>query len=287
MVNGQWTSARGLSDGPPLPGPDEGTDAELLGRFAHCRDEAAFAALVRRHGPMVWGVCRRVLNDWHRAEDAFQVTFLVLARKAGSLSRPGLLGNWLYGVAYRTAVKARGRAARQGEQERQAVTMASTGPADAAARRELREVLDDELSRLPEKYRAPLVLCYLEGRTNEEAARLLGWPVGSMSWRLTRARRFLRARLAGYGFAFDLRFCSRLLAQHEFPAEALPDELAEATARAAAGFVAGPGEAAVSPENAALTREVLRALEERPPRWRRALAWAAGLLGLRREGARP
>ncbi len=287
MVNGQWISARGISGRQALPDPDEGGDAELLGRFAHSQDEAAFAALVRRHGPMVWGVVRRVLNDWHRAEDAFQVTFLVLARKAGSLSRPGLLGNWLYGVAYRTAVKARGRAARQGGQERRAVTMVSTGPADEAARRELREVLDEELSRLPEKYRAPLVLCYLEGRTNEEAARLLGWPVGSMSWRLTRARQALRARLAGYGFAFDLRFCGRLLAQHDLPAEAFPDGLAEATARVAAGFVAGPGEEAVSAENAALTREVLHALEGRPPRWRRALARVTGLLGLRREGGRP
>jgi RNA polymerase sigma-70 factor (ECF subfamily) len=186
MANGQ---------GDAVSRPEEAGDGELLERFRLRRDEASFAALVRRHGPMVLGVCSRILGNAHDAEDAFQVTFLVLAKKAGSLARPDLLANWLYGVAYRTARKARGRALRQGEHERQAEVMARAQPDPQEPARELREVLDEELNRLPEKYRAPLVLCYLEGKTNEEAARQLGWPVGSMSARLARGRGLLRARL--------------------------------------------------------------------------------------------
>jgi RNA polymerase sigma factor (sigma-70 family) len=146
-------------------------DGELLERFVGQRDESAFAALVQRHGSMVLGVCRRVLNDWQRTEDAFQVTFLVLARKAGSLARPESLANWLHGVAYRIALKARIRVARQRTHERQAAAMSPTESQPSGSARELREVLDKEIDRLPEKYRAPLVLCYLEGKTNEEAWR--------------------------------------------------------------------------------------------------------------------
>jgi RNA polymerase sigma-70 factor (ECF subfamily) len=188
MTSGQGNSVGDLmdQDAGPSPAP-EPADGELLERFVSRRDESAFTALVHRHGPMVLGVCRRVLNDWQSAEDAFQVTFLVLARKADSLMRPGLLANWLHGVAYRTALKARSRAVRQGVHERQAAAMAPTESRAGRSVVELREVLDEELSHLPEKYRAPLVLCYLEGKTNEEAARLLHWPLGSMSARLARA----------------------------------------------------------------------------------------------------
>jgi RNA polymerase sigma factor (sigma-70 family) len=172
------------------------TDSELLERFAQRHEEAAFAALLRRHGPMVLSVCRRVLRSSHDAEDAFQATFLVMVEKAHRLRKPELLGNWLYGVAYRTALHARQRAARRGEREREAAAMLSEASSDPEIEsRELRRVLDEELHRLPQKYRAPLVLCYLEGKTNQEAARSLGWPSGSISYRLARGRELLRRRL--------------------------------------------------------------------------------------------
>src|SRR5262249_55050979 len=151
-------------------------DAELLERFVRRHEEAAFAALVKRHGPMVLSVCRRVLRHSQDAEDAFQATFLVLAEKDHRLRRPELLANWLSGGPYRPALHARQRAARRNERERGAAKMIALDGDLGSEPRELRRVLDEELHRLPEKYRAPLVLCYLEGKTNEEAALLLGWP---------------------------------------------------------------------------------------------------------------
>jgi RNA polymerase sigma-70 factor (ECF subfamily) len=177
--------------------PDEPTDRQLLERFVRRRDEEAFALLVRRHGPLVLGVCQRVLEHQQDAEDAFQATFLVLVRKARSLSRPELLANWLYGVAYRTARKARVAARRRRSHEGRVVTLPAGDPVAALAEGELRAVLDEEIKRLPEKYRAPVLLCDVEGLTHEEAARRLGWPVGSMSSRLARGRELLRDRLAG------------------------------------------------------------------------------------------
>src|SRR5581483_10440199 len=168
------------------------SDAELLRRFVRGRDAAAFELLVWRHGPMVLGVCRRVLRDAHAAEDAFQAAFLVLARKARSLDRRGSIANWLYAVAYHVALKARAEAARRQRRERRA-SAAEAGAAPGEAWADLRPVLDEELSRLPEAYRQAVVLCYLEGRTNAEAARLLGWPVGTVKGRLARARDLLRA----------------------------------------------------------------------------------------------
>jgi RNA polymerase sigma factor (sigma-70 family) len=176
------------------------TDGQLLESFVARRDEAAFEALVRRHGPMVLGVCRRVLGHAQDAEDAFQATFLVLLRKAASLRQRELLGNWLYGVAYRTALDARAVAARRRALERQVSPMPEPEAADAAdVWRELRPLLDRELSRLPDKYRVPVVLCYLEGRTRRDVARQLGLPAGTLSGRLTTARRMLAGRLARHG----------------------------------------------------------------------------------------
>jgi RNA polymerase sigma factor (sigma-70 family) len=185
-----------LSDRPAgSPAYDALSDKELLASFVRGREEAAFASLVRRHGPMVLSVCRRVLHNRHDAEDAFQATFLVLVEKAPRLRRPELLANWLYGVAYRTALHARQRAARRSEREREATAMSTPSSEPEIEAQELRRILDEELHRLPEKYRAPLVLCYMEGKTNEEAARVLGWPSGSMSYRLARGRDMLRQRL--------------------------------------------------------------------------------------------
>lgn len=185
-------------DPEPTAAPGHLSDAELLDRFTRSRDAGAFAALVRRHGPMVFGVCRRVLRDPNDAEEAFQVTFLVLVRKAGGLREPGRLANWLYGVANRVARKARVSAARRGRHERAAAGPDQIIPPEPTDS-DLRAVLDEEMVALPDKYRAPLVLCYLEGLTNEAAAERLGWPPGSMSYRLARGRELLRKRLVRRG----------------------------------------------------------------------------------------
>jgi RNA polymerase sigma factor (sigma-70 family) len=177
-----------------LPVEDQ-SDRHLLEQFTRRRDETAFAALVQRHGSLVLGVCRRVLQDLHDAEDAYQATFLVLVRKAGSIAKPDLLANWLCGVAYRTARKAQTKAARRRHHERRAISRSMVNHLPEAASRELRAVLAEELARLPDKYRAPLVLCDVEGLTHEEAAQQLAWPIGSMSARLARGRKMLRDRL--------------------------------------------------------------------------------------------
>jgi RNA polymerase sigma factor (sigma-70 family) len=182
---------------------DAAGDGDLLARFAAGRDEAAFRALVERHGGMVYEVCRRVLRDPHEAEDAFQATFLVLAQKAKSLRAPALLANWLYGVAHRVAAKARGKMRASTADPVQPADPARE-PALQAAWREVETALDEELSRLPDKYRAPLVLCYLQSKTHEEAAALLDCPPGSMSWLLAKGRELLRRRLKKRGVALSL-----------------------------------------------------------------------------------
>jgi RNA polymerase sigma factor (sigma-70 family) len=176
----------------------EPSDRQLLQRFADHGDEEAFAALVRRHGPMVLGVCRRVLQHSHDADDAFQATFLLLVHKAGRLRWPDGLGPWLHGVARRTAAKLKSRALRCRLRERPLADVpAST--CDNLQWRDLRPVLDDAISRLPAKYRAPFVLCYLEGMTNAQAAQHLGCPPGTIATWLSRARDQLRARLSKRG----------------------------------------------------------------------------------------
>jgi RNA polymerase sigma factor (sigma-70 family) len=171
------------------------TDRELLERYVDDADEAAFELLVKRYGAMVLSVCRRVLGNVQDAEDAFQATFLVLVRRARSIARPNLLGNWLYGVALRTARKARARRTRRAEQQPPTPTRSSPDPHKEAALRELQAELDEEVQRLPANFRAPLLLCYLEGLSNREAAQRLGWPMGSIAHRLGRGRELLRSRL--------------------------------------------------------------------------------------------
>ena len=181
------------------PGGTGVTDSELLERFASHRDEAAFKELLRRHGAMVLSVCRSLLRHTQDAEDAFQATFLVLVRRAGSLKNSACLGNWLYGVARRTAWSARRSSARRQARERRLAMMPTNESGEAATTPELQAVLCEEVERLPDKYRAPLVLCYFHGKTNEEAARRLGCPKGTVLSRLARARDKLRRRLVKRG----------------------------------------------------------------------------------------
>src|SRR5262249_38442766 len=149
--------------------------------------QAAFTALVQRHGPLVLGVCRQVLRDGTLAEDAFQATFLVFAKRAASIRNRSSLGAWLYRVAYHTALTARASALRRQAHEREAALRQLDGP-DTKADHDWQPILHQEVDRLPSKYREPIVLCYLQGRTNEEAARRLGWTKGTVSGRLARAR---------------------------------------------------------------------------------------------------
>jgi RNA polymerase sigma factor (sigma-70 family) len=176
-------------------------DADLLAWFIADRDAEAFAHLVGRHGLMVLAVCRQVLGCAHDAEDAFQATFLVLARRAGAVGRRPLLANWLYGVAYRTALEARRAAAARRAKEQRATAMRDTTVVPDSSEPDLHEVFDRELAALPEVYRAAVVVCDLEGLSRSEAAERLGWTEGTLSGRLARARALLARRLAGYGLA--------------------------------------------------------------------------------------
>ena len=170
-----------------LPPEDDVTDGQLLGRFIGQHDEDAFAALVKRHGSMVLGVCRRVLGNAHDADDAFQATFLILVHKAASLKSRQLVGNWLYGVAYRTALAARAASARRASKERQVTEMPEPVMTAMDDWSEIRRLLDQELSQLDDVYREAVVLCDLEGKTRRQAARQLGIPVGTLSGRITEA----------------------------------------------------------------------------------------------------
>jgi RNA polymerase sigma-70 factor (ECF subfamily) len=237
---------------------DVPTDADLLRRFATDRDQAAFTTLVERHGPLVLSVCRRVLGAVQDAEDAFQATFLVLARKAGEIRDPGLLGNWLYGVASRIARKARVAVTKRQTHEKQVRLLPSLEAPAAPVPDDLGPVLDEELSRLPEKYRAALVLCYLEGKTNEEAARLLQWPTGTVKGRLARARDLLRSRLARRGLRASALLLGTFLGAAQAKAAAVSAPLAATTTRAGVGFAAGVS-AWSSPAALRLALSVLRA----------------------------
>jgi RNA polymerase sigma factor (sigma-70 family) len=237
------------------------TDAQLLTHFIAEQDGDAFAALVRRHGPMVLGVCRRVLGNPHDAEDAFQATFLILARKAASIVARDAPGGWLYRVAYRTALAARARIARRrtAEQQVDAMPHAEAGPEDDW--RELVPLLDRELDRLPDKYRVPVVLCELEGRSRKEVARRLRIPEGTLSSRLAYARKLLARRLARQGAVLPAGALAAALSR-EAASACVPPALLKATAEAGLRIAAGQALAAgvVSASVAALTQGVLKAM---------------------------
>jgi RNA polymerase sigma factor (sigma-70 family) len=255
--------AAGLADAGPA------TDPELLTRFAASGDEDAFAALVERYGPLVLGVCRRVLGDHHAAEDAFQGTFLVLARKSGAIAQPEQLAGWLHGVACRTALKVKASAARRRGHERRAEPMTPpAAPELEIAWQELRRVLDEELCRLPEPDRSLLIHCYLEGQTHDEAAAHLDIPRGSVSWRLNRAREALRRRMEQRGVRLSVGPVA-LLASAGRP-EVVTPQLAALTCSA----LNGPTDGVTALADTVL-RDLDRQAERRKPWWLLALAVGA------------
>jgi RNA polymerase sigma factor (sigma-70 family) len=214
------------------------TDEALLARYCAGRDEAAFELLVWRHGTMVMSVCRRVLQDVHHAEDAFQATFLTLARKADSIGKGEALSCWLYRVASRIAFRARKRVSRRQEREQSLYGRPEVSASTALESQELRPVLDEEVNRLPIKYRSPIVLCYLEGKTHAQAAQQLGWAKGTVSGRLARARDLLRSRLLRRGLALASVLSASTAAAP--PASALvPAALVDTTVKLALLFAAG------------------------------------------------
>jgi RNA polymerase sigma factor (sigma-70 family) len=225
---------------PGAGGPAASSDAELLAAFAGRRDEDAFAELVRRHGPVVRGVGRRVLGEAHAADDVFQAAFLTLARQAAALRGRPALGPWLYTVAYRLACSARAAERRRRRREEQVRPAASPDPSIEVAWRELRRTLDEELARLPERLRVPLVLCYLQGRPRDAAAGQLGWSLGTLKRRLERGRALLRARLRDRGVSLGLAGWAVLGSDAEVPAA-----LVRSTARAAGQVPALPPSAGV------------------------------------------
>jgi RNA polymerase sigma factor (sigma-70 family) len=232
-------------------------DCKLLARFVADRDEEAFAQLVRRHGPMVMGVCKRLLRHAEDAEDVFQATFLILARKAASVANRDAVGSWLYRVAFRTAQEARAmRTRRRAKEQRLAETM---HPAAAAAEvQDWRPFLDQELSRLPEKYQAPLVLCDLEAGTRKEVARQLGIAEGTLSSRLAQARKLLAARLVRRGVTLGTGTLATALTEGALSAH-VPGSMVSKTAKAAALVAAGRW-AMISASVAVLTKGALKAM---------------------------
>lgn len=235
-------------------------DAHLLARFAETRDAGAFAELVRRHGALVLGVCRRVTGHAQEAEDAFQATFLVLAQKAGSLRTPALLGNWLYGVAYRVAWRARRTALRRGKREVVVAALPEpAAPVPAGAVPDLGPVLDEELAALPACYREAIVLCDLRGASREEAAAALGVPEGTLSSRLANGRKKLAARLTKRGVALSVAALPLAVAQAQ-AAVSVPNDLLSTTCGLVADVAAGgaaPGALARLADGGFAMRKVL------------------------------
>ncbi len=219
----------------PGSGPSDG---QLLEAFLNQRDESAFEALVRRHGPMVLSVCRRVVGNDHDAEDAFQATFIVLVRKAGTLRSRPLLAGWLYGVACRTAMKARAMSQKRRAKEKHAAEQPRPEAAANGVPEELLARLDEELNRLPERYRLPVVLCELQGQSRKQAAQTLGLPEGTLSWRLAHARKLLAQRLAPYGAMLSAGAVTAVLAESAAGAT-VPAALLRATTGVGMQLIAG------------------------------------------------
>src|SRR5262245_49571518 len=258
MANGPMTQLIQQLRSVILRGGVEPTDGQLLEAFVKDREPAAVEALVRRHGSMVWGVCRRVLGNHHDAEDAFQATFLVLVSKASSVKPRDMVGNWLYGVAQQTALKARATRAKRKTREQQVSAMPGPTAAPSDPADNLAPLLDQELSRLPDKYRAVLVLCELEGKAIKEAAKQLGVPDGTIASRLARGRAIAPKRLARHNLAISAAALSALLAQQA--AAAVPPAVLTAAVKAALLVAAGKAAGIVSIPVTSLTNEVVKAM---------------------------
>jgi RNA polymerase sigma factor (sigma-70 family) len=233
------------------------SDAQLLQRFTLDRDataELAFRELLDRHAPMVMGVCRQIVRRPHDVDDAFQATFLVLVRKARSIQVQDSLGPWLYKVAYRTAHRARVSATRHASAGLDDIESSAGSPSEDSSGLETAPLLHDEIGRLPEKYRSPIVLCHLEGKTHEEAARVLNWPIGTLSGRLSRGRALLKGRLERRGLAVPVAALTRpFLNLSDLP----PGSLIASTLKSALLFAASQP---VAPNVLSLTQGVLRAM---------------------------
>lgn len=260
------------------PGPATDSDADLLSRYASLRDAEAFEALVRRHGPMVWNLCRRMLHHEQDAEDAFQATFLVLARRAASAGRKGTLAGYLYRVAFRVALKAKDRGAARPAESLTAEPPCPAPPVGAASEwAEVRSIIDEEVDRLPERFRVPFVLCCLEGRTNAEAAAVLGCPRGTVDSRLSTARQRLRQRLTRRGVT--LTVAAALETQLGTDATAASAVRVAATVRAALQFTTAGASAETLTGSAVLANGVMQAMNATKLTWLAAAVVTAGLLG--------
>jgi RNA polymerase sigma factor (sigma-70 family) len=256
------------------------TDGELLESFLSHRGGAAMEVLVQRHAPMVWGVCRRVLANHHDAEDAFQATFLVLVRRAASIASRELLASWLYGVARQTALKARATTARRKGRERQVTAVPEPAVAGQDAWDDLGPLLDQELSRLPDRYRAVVVLCDLEGMSRKDAAGQLGLPEGTVASRLTRARAMLAKRLTHRGVALSGGPLAAVPLQKAASA-AVPTSAVDSTVKAATLYaVGGAATGAISARVAALTEGVVNTMLLSKLKVATAVLLAAGLVML-------
>jgi RNA polymerase sigma factor (sigma-70 family) len=258
MATGPWNSIVQHLRTVALPVRDEITDADLLESFVLQGNPEALTALVQRHGPLVWNVCRRLLRKPQDAEDAFQATFLVLVRKATTIRCRERCAHWLYRVAYQTALKARAVAARRSVREQQVTDMPEPIVTQPDLGNDLRLLLDRELNRLPEKYGAVLVLCDLKGKTRPEAARQLGWPEGTVAGRLARARAMLAKRLSRHGLALSATALAAVLPSTMASAN-VPPSVISSTIEAATLVAAGQAaEGVISPTVTALTEGVLR-----------------------------
>ena len=262
-------------------GVRESTDCDLLSRFVKSRDEEAFAEIVRRHGRMVLAVGRRVTGHPQDAEDAFQAAFLVLARRAGHLKRPDQLSNWLYGVAYRTALEARARERRRAWEQSVPAASEPRAPEPPDDGGELRLIIDEELSQLPDKYRTAIVMCDLEGLPRTEAAVRLEIPEGTLSSRLAYGRKLLAGRLTRRGITASAGALAVALAR-EAMASTVPRKLLLLTARSAAKAASGGAVPTdlVSPSVSSITDGVMKAMLAYRLRLMIGSVLGCGLLGL-------